>query len=135
MRWNWALTASGTFGAVTICAGPAAAFFPPVPVDPPVQIVDRPPTPQPPVIVPPTVPPMVPPVSPPPFVPPPPTSPPPLVPPVVPPPPVVHPPVDCPPTPQQPQVVPEPMTVVSAGIGLAVVAGWTRRRKGNNPST
>jgi len=96
----------------------AQAFFPPV-LPPPVVVV-------PPVLPPPVV---VPPVGPPPFVPPPP--PPAIVPPVCPPP-VVVPPCKCNP---RPACVPEPITLVSSVVGLAVVAGYRALRRSGKENT
>lgn len=109
------MTVTFTATPFALWAQPVQAFFPPILTSPP-PVVVVPPVSPPPVIV-------VPPVSPPPFVPPP---PPPVivVPPVVPP--VVVPP-HCPPPPCG---VPEPATVVSGLIGLAAVAGYGLRRKG-----
>lgn len=117
-RSHWWMKAipAGVLGiaSFTICSGTSTAFFPPIKVVNKVESVEVPPVPPPPAIVPPVVPP----VPPPPFVPPPPPPPPPAIPPVppVPPPPPV-------------QVTPEPTAIVSAGIGLAIAAGWRLRRK------
>jgi hypothetical protein len=96
--------------AFTVSSQSAIGFFPPLP--PPQTKVEV--VPPPPMIV---EPPVLPPISPPPFVPPP---PPPESPPPVPPPP--------PPPIENPIVVPEPATVTSGLLGLAVVAGWILRK-------
>ena len=97
------------FAAFTLCTQPVNGFFPPVPTGKDKVVVTVPPVSPPPVVVPPVVPP----VPPPPFVPPP-------VPPVPPPPPPVV---------VKPTVVPEPATIVTAGVGLALVVGLTKRGK------
>jgi hypothetical protein len=97
--------------AFTLCSQPASAFFPPVPTGSGQPGVVVPPVVPPPVIVPPLIPPVVPP---------------PFVPPLEPP--VMVPPVTTPPV-IRPTVVPEPATVITAGIGLALAAGLRRRRK------
>ncbi len=112
-----AATVSLTIFPFAAWAPAANAFFPPVwPVSPPTVVV-TPPVDPPPVTVPP--------ISPPPFVPPP---PPPVivVPPYSPPPitvPPVSPPCGC-------TCTPEPATLVSGLIGLATVAGYGLKRRG-----
>ncbi len=111
--WQKPFLSAGIVGiaAFSISTQPAAGFFPPVTngtnkvtVVPPVV---------PPIVVPPVVPPVVNPPFKPPVV---------VVPPVVPPP-VINP----------PNSVPEPATLVTAGIGLAVV-GLMRRKKAKQKS-
>jgi hypothetical protein len=124
MRRDWnqlfrTIVPAGALGvaAFTLSSQQAAAFFPPVRT--PVHGVTV--VPPPPPIV---VPPVIPPVPPPPFVPPPPPpeSPPP-VPPAVPPPVVV------------PVTTPEPGTLTTGLIGIAVAGGWVlRKRRKAGPS-
>lgn len=121
---KWIPSAALGAAAVTLTSETAYGFFPPLPVGSNVVTV----SPLPPVLVPPTIPippPVIPPTPPPPFVPP------------SPPPPVVGPQdtpnpskCDCV-CPANPQVVPEPTTIVSAAIGLSVLGGvtWRRRKK------
>ena len=114
---KWLPTAALGAAAVTLTSDTALGFFPPLPVTPDVVTV----SPTPPVFVPPTIPappPIIPPAPPPPFTPP------------SPPPPVVEPQGGCT-CPTNPQVVPEPATIVSAVIGLTVLGGaaWRRRTK------
>lgn len=124
----WKLIPTTAVGAVafTLSTETAQAFFPPLPLGsgpvtvsplPPVNVPTTPITPVNPNI--PVIPPIVPPVPPPPFVPPPIPTVPTTVPPTVP-----H---VCPPTPQN---VPEPATLVSGFLGLAVLGGvaWKRRK-------
>ncbi len=114
--WRYVLP-TGAMGvaAFTVCSQSASAFFPPVIAPPPVTNITVPPTVTPPIVVPPVSVPVVPVVPPPPFVPP--TTP------VVPPPPL--PPV----IPVKPAVVPEPATLISAGLGMAALAFIRRRNK------
>lgn len=107
MTWLRSVLPVGLVGtaAFTICSQPAMAFFPPV-SNGTNRVTVVPPVVPPPIVVPPVVPP--------PFVPP----------PVIPPPPC-----SCPPVVNPPNSVPEPATLVSAAIGLAVAAGAVRRKK------
>jgi hypothetical protein len=124
----WKLIPTTAVGAIafTLSTETATAFFPPVPIGSGPVTVSPPPPP--PVNIPtvPTTPvsPTVPPVPPPPFFPPPVPTGPTTVPPPVPP---------CVCTP--PQSVPEPATIVSGFIGLAVLGGvaW-KRRAGEKPT-
>jgi hypothetical protein len=107
-----------TAGALTlVAAATASAFFPPIrPVDPPITVLPNPGPAQPPPVIIPTVPP------------------PPFIPPVTPTTTVTPnevPGCDCDcHTPNPPNTVPEPATVVSGLIGLGLVGGaaWRRRK-------
>lgn len=118
IEWNNLLRSvipTGVLGtaAFTLCSQPALAFFPPVPTGNERPTVVVPPVSPPPILVPPVIPP----VPPPPFVPP---APPPIVVPPSPPGPVIR-----------PAVVPEPATIISAGLGLAILVGARRKRVKN----
>lgn len=110
--WLRSVIPAGILGtaAFTICSQPVAGFFPPV-TNGTNKVTVVPPVSPPPIVVPPVVPP----VPPPPFFPPP-------VPPVPPPP------CACPPVVNPPNSVPEPATIALAGIGLAAVAGFRRKK-------
>jgi len=121
--WKWSASSTAATEALTLWAGEAVAFFPPLPI-----ASDNPPT----IIAPPTTSPIlinpiteqpiiVNPINPLPI----PPLPPPNVPQVVPP---TVPPCHCV-CPNDPQVVPEPATWLAGGIGLGLLAVRSRWRR------
>jgi hypothetical protein len=102
-QWKCIISAGALGMAMTVMSPTAEAFFPPVPQ--PGEVIT-----------------VVPPVTPPPIV----------VPPVTPPVPPVCRPAEQPhcgcDTPENPQTVPEPATVIMAVSGAALAAAWKRRR-------
>ena len=125
--WTMGLAAGAALTVTT--AGPALAFFPPLPIGSDPVTVAAPPAPAPvlvpvavttidpaPVIIPPAV----------------------IIPPVPPPPVVVQPqgnPVVCTCVPVKPQSVPEPTAILSALAGLAAAASARRLRRGRAPGS
>ncbi|CAN5369291.1 hypothetical protein BH11PLA2_BH11PLA2_23820 [soil metagenome] len=105
--WKNILPAGALGLAFTMTSSTAVAFFPPVPA-PGETVTVVPPVPPDPIVVPPV----------------------PVVPPVCKPPekPVSHP-CGCNGDPGTPQTVPEPGTLLLAGSGLALAAGWLKKRK------